>query len=146
MLVLEAERVKLEGWAALAVMRLDHALATAGIAADRVDRDGVIARHDAGLDERADEPDRARRITAGVGDLARSGDAFGLALGHLGKAIGPIGIDAMRGAGVEQFGRAVAKLVCDRRRLARRVVGQAQDHEINLGHHAAPRGWVLALR
>src|SRR5207248_6699572 len=80
MLVFEAKRVKLEGGAALVVMRFDHLPAAAGIAADRVDRDGVIARQDAGVDERPDQRNRAGRVAAGVGDLARGSDALGLAL------------------------------------------------------------------
>src|ERR1044071_1981393 len=38
MLVFEAERIKLEGRAGLAVMRFDHLAAATGIAADRVNR------------------------------------------------------------------------------------------------------------
>ena len=53
MLVLETERVKLEGWAACAIMRLDHGSAAAGIAANRAYRDRVIGRNDPRLDERA---------------------------------------------------------------------------------------------
>ena len=145
MLVFEAKRVKLEGGAAVAVMRFDHLPAAAGIAADRVDCDGVIARQDAGVDERPDQRNRPGRVAAGVGDLARGSDALGLALRHLGEAIGPIGIDAVRRAAVEQLGHGVAEFVGHRGRLARGVVGEAQDHEIDLGHHVAARLRVLAI-
>ncbi|MFM8990388.1 MAG: hypothetical protein ACKOUS_12285, partial [Alphaproteobacteria bacterium] len=41
-LVLEAEAVELEGRRLAGLVGLDHRLAAAGIAADRVDRDGVV--------------------------------------------------------------------------------------------------------
>ena len=50
----------------------------------------------------------------------------------------------MRGAGVEELRRGVAQSVGQRRGLARRVVGQAQDDEVHFRHHVAPRGRIAA--
>ena len=145
-LVLEPEAVELEGRAAVPVMRLDQPPAASGIAADRVDRDRIIARDEAGFDQRAQEPDRAGGIAPGVADLGGSGDAFGLARHHLGKSVGPLRVYPMRGAGVEQLGHVRPEPVGQRHRLARRLVRQAQDDEIDLGHHVAARRDILPLR
>ena len=51
----------------------------------------------------------------------------------------------MGGRGVEDFRRARAKLAGERHRFLRRVVGQAQDHEIDAGHEVALGARVLAL-
>ena len=145
-LVLEAERVKLEGRTARQIVHRDHRLAAARIAADRVDRDRVVGRHDAGIDQRPQQRDRTGRIAARIGNPAAGGDARGLAVLHLGKAVGPVGIDAMRSTGVEQLRRVRAEPIGHRHRLPRGLVGQAQHHEIDRRHHVAARRRVLALR
>jgi hypothetical protein len=83
-------------------------------------------------------------VAAGIGHLLRRGDARGLALGHFRETIGPIRIDPVRGAGVEQFRGVGAEPLRHRRGLARGVVRQTQDHRIHRRHHVAPRRRVLA--
>src|SRR5205823_9858295 len=101
-LVLEAERVQLEGRPAGAIMRLDHGPSTARIAADRAYRDRVVRWDDPRLDQRAQQTDGAGRIAAGIADFARYRDLLGLVGRHLRKAIGPFWVDPVRGAGIEQ--------------------------------------------
>ena len=60
----------------------DHRSAAAGIAADRVDRDRIVGRNDAGIHQRANQANRTGRIAAGIGDLPGIGDSLGLALLH----------------------------------------------------------------
>src|SRR6202011_4137575 len=132
-LVLETERVKLEGGAAVAIMRLDHRSAAAGIAADRAYRDRVVRRDEPRLDERAQQADSAGRVTAGIGDFARRRDLSGLIGRHFRKAVGPFGIDPVRGAGVEQFRRAGAQRPGEGGWLSRT-------------HHVLPSGRILTLR
>ena len=56
----------------------DHRLAAAGVAAHRVDRDRIVGRHQARVDQRPEQRDRAGRIAAGVRDLPRRPDLVGL--------------------------------------------------------------------
>ena len=51
---------------------------------------------------------------------------------------------AVRGAGVQELGRRIAQAVGERRRFARRIIGQAEDDEVHLRHHVAPRGGIAA--
>ena len=145
-LVFEAQRVKLEGRAVIVVMRRDHRLAAARIAAHRVDGDRVIGGDQPGVDQRPDEADRPGRIAAGVGDPAGVGDALALAGRHLGKAVFPVRVDPVRGAGVEELWRRGAETVGQRRRFLGGGIRQAQDDEVDLRHDVASRGGVLAVR
>ena len=129
-LVFETECVKLEGWAGFPIMRLDHRFATAGITADRAYRDRVVGRDDPRLDERAQQTDGAGRVTTGIGDFARQRIRPGRS-GHFGKAVGPLGIHPVRGAGVEQFRRVGAQPPSQRGCLSRGIVRQAQDDEVD---------------
>src|SRR5215472_10134412 len=146
MLVFETECVKLEGWTAVPVMRLDQRSAAAGIAADRADRDRVIGRDEPGLDERPQQTDGAGRVTAGIGDFARPRDLSGLIGRHFRKAIGPFRMDPVSGAGVEQFRRAAAERPGQPDGLSRSIIGQAQHDEIAGCHHVLARRPILALR
>src|SRR6266851_2784912 len=97
-LVLETECVKLEGWAAIAIVSLDHRSSAAGIAADRAYHDRVVGRDEFRLDERAQQANSAGRVTAGIGDFARYRDLPGLVRRHLWNAVGPFGIEPVGGA------------------------------------------------
>ncbi len=50
----------------------------------------------------------------------------------------------MRGRGVDDAGAIGAEAVGERHRLARGVIGQAQHHDIDLGHQGFARGRILA--
>ena len=146
MLVFETECVKLEGWAAVPVMRLDQRSAAAGIAADRADRDRVIGRDEPGLDERPQQTDGAGRVTAGIGDFARPRDLSGLIGRHFRKAIGPFRMDPVSGAGVEQLRCVGAERPGQCNRLSRSIIGQTQHNEIAGCHYVLASRWILALR
>ena len=73
----------------------------------------------------------------------RGRDRGALAVRHLGKAIGPARRDPVRGRGVDHLD-AVA--LDQRHRLARRVVGQAEDHSVGAVQQLAARLGVLAPR
>ena len=68
---------------------LDHLAAAARIARHGIVGDGIVRRHDAGIDERADAGDQPLRVTAGIGDAGRRGDAGGVGPGEFRHAIGP---------------------------------------------------------
>ena len=68
----------------------DHRLAAAGIAAHRIDGDGIIRRQQTGIDQRPQQRDRAGRIAAGIGDFSRRPDLVGLIRREFRKAVGPV--------------------------------------------------------
>ncbi len=98
-----------------------------------------------GIDQRADQANGTGGIATGIGDLARRGNAIGLAGQHLGEAVGPVGVDAMGRAGIQEFRRRIAQSVRKGGRLAGRVIRQAKDHEIDFCHHVAPRGRITTM-
>mmetsp|Transcript_7689 Transcript_7689/g.10050 ORF Transcript_7689/g.10050 Transcript_7689/m.10050 type:complete len:310 (+) Transcript_7689:352-1281(+) len=100
-LVVEAEAVGAPWLVLPALIDIDQALATAGVAAHSVDHDVGLGRHQARVHERLHKPDEARGIAAGVGDALGPLDGLALLLGHLGEAVGPAVGDAVRGAGVD---------------------------------------------
>ena len=110
MLVLEAEAVELEGRRGAVFETRDHRLAAAGIAAHRVDGDGIVGRQQAGIDQRPQQRDRAGRIAAGIGDLLARSDLVGLVRRQFRKAIGPVGRDAKRGRGIQHLRREAPML------------------------------------
>ena len=146
-LVRQAERVELEGGAALALVGFDHGATAAGVAGDGVDRDRMVVRDDAVGDQRPQERDRTGRIAAGIADALGFRDARGLAAVELGEAVDPFRIGAKRRAGVEQLGRA-ALVALDRgdqvHRGARGVVGEAEHHQVDAPHDLPPRGGIAA--
>ena len=143
-LVLQRQAVKLKRWSAGVFVVGDHRLAAAGIAGHGVDRDRIIGRKKAGIDQRAQQPDAAGRVTTGIGDVLRPRDAIGLPRQHFRESVDPVGIDAVRGAGVQHFRRGVAQACGHGSGFFGRVVGQAEDHEVDLGHQVTPSGWVAA--
>ena len=143
-LVLQRQAVKLEGGAAGVFMIADHRLAAAGITGHGVDGDRVIEGQNPRIDQRAQQPDAAGRVTTGIGDVLRPRDAIGLPRQHFREPIDPVGIDAVRGAGVQHFRRGVAQACGHGSGFFGRVVGQAEDHEVDLGHQVTPSGWVAA--
>ena len=78
MLVLQPQRIQLERRAAACLMRLDHAAATTGIAADGIDADGVVRRQHPGRDQRAQQRDGAGGVAAGIGHPGRRRNPPGL--------------------------------------------------------------------
>ena len=145
MLVLEAQTVKLEGRRAAVLETRDHGFAAAGIAAHRIDGDGIIRGHQAGIDQRPQQRDRAGRIAAGVRDLPRRLDFFGLIGRQFRKPVSPVRRDAKRGRGVQHLRRRGAHAVDQLDRLLGGVIRQAQDHEIDVRHQRLLRLRILAL-
>ena len=107
---------------------LDHAFAAAGIAGDAMHRQGKIGGHQPGPHQRPRQRQKTRGPAAGIGDPLAGGDAVvEMPAPNSAKAIGPAFRDAMRGGGVDH---PHVGIFDQRHRLARRVVGQAQDHQI----------------
>jgi len=145
MLMFEAERVKLERRRLVRLISLDHLAPAPGIARDGVNRHRHVGGDKTGVDERAQQRYGARRITAGVGHARRVRDFFGLSGREFGEAIDPARRHAMRGRRVEQTRRALAQFVAELDRLARGVVGQAQDRQVDAGEQIALGARILAL-
>ena len=141
----EAQGVELETWRGARFVVRDHGFAAAAVAGDRVDGDRHGRRDDLGVDERTQQGDRARRVAARVGDEARGADRLGLARREFRKAVGPSRRHAMRGRGVEHA-RAVRHGGDQGDRLARGVVREAEDDDVDLGEQRLLRGDVLAVR
>ena len=96
-LVLELKPIELERRRLARLIGVDHRLAAARIAADRADRHRRVLGDHAGVGQRAQKRDRAGRVTARIGDLARFRDRLALPCDKLRKAIGPAGRDPMGG-------------------------------------------------
>ena len=145
MLVFEAEAIQEEGRGAAGGLEFrDHRLAAAAVAGDGVDRDGIVLRQDAPLDQRADQRDGAGRVAAGVGNAWRRRDGRFLRGRQLGEAIDPVRVGAMGGGGIEQLRRIGAEGRRHRGRVLRGVVGQAEHDEIDFRHQGALGVRVLA--
>ena len=111
MLVGQLEAVGAEGVAGAfgreRVEFCDQALAAAGIAGDSIDGDRRRSRHKACADQRRHQADEAGGIAAGIGNALRALDQHAVAVGHLGEAIDPMRIDAMRGRSVNDDGMRI---------------------------------------
>ena len=136
-LVGEREAVGAESRRAASLVHLDHLRTAAGVARDRVHGEGGIAGDQLALAERPHEREEAGRIAARIRDAASAGELGPGRARQLGEPVRPGG--AMRGAGVEHARRAVDQPDG----LARGVVGQAQDHEVDLVHDRALRRRIL---
>src|SRR3546814_19201983 len=91
-----------------------------------------------------EEGDGAGRIAAGVAHPLGRLHLFALRPLELRKAVGPAGVGAVGGAGVDDPG---PRIVDHGDRLARRLVGQAEGGEVGLveGVGARRRGLALGL-
>ena len=78
MLMREIQSIEFEGWRAMLLIGGDHRLAAAGVAGDGIDRDLVIGRQNAGVGQGPQQRDRARRVTAGIGDALCARDRLRL--------------------------------------------------------------------
>ena len=145
MLVLEAEAVEFEGRRGAVFEARDHRLAAARIAAHRIDGDGIVRRHQTGIDQRPQQRDRAGRIAAGIRDFPRGPDLVGLVRREFRKAVGPVGRDAKRRRGVQHLGRRGAHAVDQRDGLLRGIIRQAEDDEVHFLHQRALGAGILAL-
>jgi hypothetical protein len=143
-LVLEAEAVELEIRRGARLVGRDHRIPAAGIAGDGVDRDREVGRHDPGLHQRPQQQDGTGRVAAGVGDARGGRDPRRLLRRELRQAIGPVRVHPVRGAGIQQLGRICAQRGGQRRALLGGVVGQAEHHQVHLGHQRLPRLRILA--
>ncbi|MDT4821170.1 hypothetical protein FQZ97_543330 [compost metagenome] len=116
-----------------------HAGAPAArIARYRMHRHRVIGRHQACPDQRAQQRDGAGGIAARVAHAQGLRNQPALVRIHFGKAVHPSRVRAMRRTGVDHADRRIHD---GSRRLARRLVGQAQDR-----HVAGVDGLGAALR
>ncbi len=145
MLVLEAEAIEFEGRRGAVFETFDHRLAAAGIAAHRIDADGVVRGHHTGIHERPQQRHRAGRITAGVRDFSRRPDLVGLVGREFRKTIGPVAGDPKGRRRIQHLGAGSSHAVDQRDRLARGVIRQAEDDEVHLLHQRALRLRILAL-
>ena len=134
MLVLQRQAVdvmclEVDAFGFFRLERLDHLPAAAGIAGDRIDRDGVIRRDQAFLDQWPQEQDRPGRITAGIGDPPRGRDLRRMGFVHFRQAVHPVRARAMGRAAVDD---ADGIALHETDGLPGRVIGQAQDRHIGL--------------
>ena len=104
----------------------------------------MLGREQAGLDQRAQQRNRASGVAARVGDAVGLAHCFGLAGAELGKTVDPARRHAVRGGRVDDAWLGARQGIDHRDRLARRVVVQAQDDQIGLGHQRALGLRVLA--
>ena len=97
--------------------------------------------HDAGVDEGAGEEHEAGRVAAGIADAGRVANSPTLVRVELRQPVDPAIRDAVGGARVEHPD-VVAGDEPDC--FTRRIVGEAQDHDVGLVEIPAPRLRVLA--
>ncbi|MCY1196742.1 hypothetical protein D9M72_80920 [compost metagenome] len=117
--------------------------AAARVAGHGVHRHRVIGRHQACLDQRPQEGDGASGVAARVAHAPGLRDQPALLRVHFGKAVDPARIRAMRRTGVDHADRRVDD---GGRRLARGLVGQAQDGDVAGVDRLGAALRVLALR
>ena len=104
-------------------------------------REMGVAGHDAAIDEGAREEHEAGRIAPRIADTGRVANPLALVRVQLRQPVDPSVRDAVGGARVEHP-HVVARNEADR--LARGIVGQAQDHDVGLVEKPAPLLRVLA--
>jgi len=143
-LVLEAEAVFLEQRRLVGLVGLDHLPPAAGIAGDRVDRQREVGRDQTCVDQRAKNRNGAGGVAAGIGDLAGALDGVALPRCELRKSVCPAVGHAMRGGGVEQPRPVGAEALDNIGRFAGRVVGQAENGEIDRGQQFGLGAGILA--
>ena len=144
MLVLQAQAIDLEGQSLRrerAFVSLNALASAPGVAGDGMDAHAGIGMQAARLDQRAQQRNRTRGVATRVADAHSLGDARRLPWRHLGKAVDPPRIGAMRRRGVDD---AHARIADARHRLARGFVGQAQHGHVALVDGGCTRGAVLA--
>ena len=100
-----------------------------------------VAGHDSGVGQGAGQEDEAGGIAAGIADPRRVPDPVAPMRVELGQTVDPAIRDAVCRARI-QHPYMVARNESDR--LARRVVGQTEDHDIGLVQVPAPHLRVLA--
>ncbi|MNL27759.1 hypothetical protein D3C87_1493680 [compost metagenome] len=140
-LVRQAQAVQLERrplHAARPFIGIHAGAAAARIARHRMHNHRIVGGHQPRLDQGAQQGDGARGVAAGVADPLGLRDHVGLPRAHLRKPVHPTRRGAMRRTGVDDAHRRVHHR---RRRLARRLVRQAQD-----GHVTGVDGVGTALR
>jgi hypothetical protein len=121
---------------------LDHLLATAGVAGDRQGVDRQPGRHQVGIHQWPQQQDEGAGVATRVGDALGLAQPFALSRGQFGQAERPVGVGAVRSAGVDQAG---ARVVNHGRRLARGGIRQAQKGHVGGVEQAGPLGRVLAV-
>ena len=148
MFVLQAQAVEFKSGRRAGLVSLDHLAAATGVAGDGRQAEREIGRHQAGIDQRADQRNRAGGVAARVGHALGRHHCFALAADQLGKTKHPARRSAVRAGGVNDFGyffgAGLLHAVDHGNRLSRRVVVEAQNHQIGLRHQRAFGCHVLA--
>ena len=138
MLVALAQGVEEMGGRGACVIFGDQGLATAGIARHAGQCRGVFGRQDPGIAQGPDQRDRAGGVAADIGHARGTRDGLALSW-QFGHPVGPAGRDPMRGGGVDD-----ARVARKRHRLARGVIGQAEDGDVGLREGLGAGVGVLA--
>ena len=103
--------------------------------------EACVAGNDSGVDKGADEEHEPGRIAARIADPRRVANPLALMRVELGQPINPAVRDTVCGARI-QHPHLVARDQADR--LARRIVGQAEDHDVGLIEVPATHLRILA--
>src|SRR5260221_989535 len=120
---------------------VDELASAAAIALYTLNGDPEVGRQQPGVDQWPDQADCRSRVASRNSDEARGANRRRLVGGELRKAIDPARAHAMRRAAVEHAGARVGD---HGDRLARRLVGQAEDRDIDLVQKAPALVIVLA--
>ena len=149
MFVVQIERIRPdvpERFRVLGAARLvafDQPAPAAGVSRDGMARQVRAVGQDSGIDERAGEENEPGRIAARIADPRRFSDPLALMRVELGQPVDPAACDPVRGARIEHP-HVVARY--EAHRLARRVIGKAEDHDVGLVEIPAAHLRILAQR
>ena len=139
-LVRECKRVRGRGHDGLRFARLvrevrfvlvfgDEFLAAAGISRDAVGGEVRALRQDACGDQRIYAQDETGSVAAGVRDALALRDGLALGGRKFGHPVGPVGVHAVRGGGVDD---ARVRIIAEGGAFDGRRVGQAQERHVGL--------------
>ena len=146
--MLQAQRIQLHRRRMTRFIGFHHAAPTTGVAADRGQANRIVHRQQSGINQRANQRDRAGGVTAWIADALGTDDGLALSCSQLRKSVDPALCRAVRGGGVDDLGARLASFRRDRvdhgHRFHGGIVMQAQHHQIGLGHQGALGQWVFA--
>ena len=118
----------------------NHLLAAARIAGQRKGAELLVRRDESAADERFDKGDESARMTAGVRDALRRGDAFAAAL-QLGKPVLPRIVDTV---GRRRVDDDCGRILNEADGVQGCGVGQAEKRDVRLVKRLTPRLDVFA--
>ena len=143
-LVLEAQGIGLKQRRLAFFIGLDHGSAPAGIPAHRRQRQRKVARNQSRIHQRADQRDGAGGIAAGVGHAGGGRHGLALAGGQFRKTEHPVRRCAVGGGGIDDLGFAAGQAVNHGHGFDRRLIVEAQNHQVHLRHQVTLGLRVLA--